>query len=678
MNIFQKYFKELILLFTILLDIFGFFGLIRPEFEILDKIIAWIVFAYFFYELSISKLFFGKKNKTIDIVILFAYYNLISKNFIVFLADIINNITSEPLINIISWILAHAANIEVITFYLGGLIILFVSYLLSLHVDYTKKSLFSRLLGEDKIENQEYIGAKEKKSSTFKKIFILFILFNFFFIIIFNLFVEWLGFIEDDLITVFSIVILLVLIKMHKQDLKISRIIERITNIADDFYGNIVASINNKSYFKLLFTGILSLQILTDFLIFIYPLILGKNEISYFGALSGHSTLIDIILNDISLNIGIWPKLSVILIYSLDAIFITFLMIMPIYIWYITYTEKKEKIPNYLIVLFFMSLVSFAVKPILVFKSIDAFSGGIHNVFGVDIIIQGLMPLVNINIVHIFFITLLTGILIASLLKVFKKFILFIFTLVNYGFILVYVYFFISGALSYYYTEISMLVELGHFFIALYFIFFMCMILLFYISSIIFLASEINQEFGFISYENKDIRNQDIKTKEFYSPMNYESFMKEHPMLKHLKLYTSVMIVMFFVFLSSVLFEVEEITGKISFSTNFIVEDFVLLAFSFFAIISILYNIRKMRDKYFDKNHFIKRNINKKIFPISFAVLLFGVSVLLMAVRDKSRAFNILEFSVDKDWIHVVLITVIFLFYLYLTFIINKGHNKKK
>ena len=84
-----------------------------------------------------------------------------------------------------------------------------------------------------------------------------------------------------------------------------------------------------------------------------------------------------------------------------------------------------------------------------------------------------------------------------------------------------------------------------------------------------------------------------------------------------------------------------------------------------------------MRDKYFTQHH-IKHIIQKKVLPISITVFVIVISTLFMAIRDKSRAFNLLDFSVDKDWIHVILFNIIMLIYLYDTFIYPHTEKKTK
>ena len=201
----KKYYREIILLFTIFLDLIGFFGVIPPELEIVDKIIAWIVFAYFFYELSISRIFFGEKYPFIDIAVLFAYFNLITKNFLVFFSDILPNLSSESVIGIVSWFVRNSVSIEIYTFYTGAVLLIILSYYTAKSVRYKEGSLFSRLIGDRSSLDKGYIGAKEKAPSVLIKSIISFLVFNTFFVVVFNFLVEWLGFIEDDMITVISI-----------------------------------------------------------------------------------------------------------------------------------------------------------------------------------------------------------------------------------------------------------------------------------------------------------------------------------------------------------------------------------------------------------------------------------------------------------------------------------------
>jgi len=496
----KKYYKELILLFTIFLDIIGFFGIITPELEILDKIIAWLVFAYFFYQISISKLFFGVRHRLVDVMLIFAYFNLVIKNFMAFLSEIISSLSSEKIIGLVSWVLNKDVSIEILTFYIGAVLIIIVSYITARFVKYTRESIYYRIIGDRSHLDDGYIGVKEKTPSITSKTFYSFILYNAFFLVIFNLLVEWLGFIEDDMITVFSIVIVIILFRRYNEQIKNLKIINIITNIADDFYGNIISNIKRRRYIILLCTGLLSLQILTDFFVFILPMFIGQNEVSYFGKLAEHVSLVTSFINDFNASSGFLIKIGIMTLYVLDAIFIIFLMLMPTYLWYLTYTEKKEHIPKKLITLFFISLSSFIVLPIFKFQSLDTI-GSQYNILGVDIILQGLT--FRTSTFYVIIISLLIGFFVFVLLKISKKFVLFMFALANYSFIVAYTFFFVKGTLLYYLNEINVLTELHHYLIVFYFTVFMMITFAFYLTAIIGFASEINSEFEFININRK-------------------------------------------------------------------------------------------------------------------------------------------------------------------------------
>ncbi len=161
------------------------------------------------------------------------------------------------------------------------------------------------------------------------------------------------------------------------------------------------------------------------------------------------------------------------------------------------------------------------------------------------------------------------------------------------------------------------------------------------------------------------------KTKEIYNGYDNNLNMKQHPKLKHLNLYIKLMLILFFIFVVSAVVEIEELTGKIKISSNFVIEDLIFLTLSGIAIFNVLIKIKYMRDTHFKEHHQIKQHIDKKVFPIAFTILLIVLSSVFMAVKDKSRAFNILEFSIDKDWIHIILFNIILLLYLYTTFSIK-------
>ena len=70
------------------------------------------------------------------------------------------------------------------------------------------------------------------------------------------------------------------------------------------------------------------------------------------------------------------------------------------------------------------------------------------------------------------------------------------------------------------------------------------------------------------------------KTKEIYNGYDNNLNMKQHPKLKHLNLYIKLMLILFFIFVVSAVVEIEELTGKIKISSNFVIEDLIFLTLS--------------------------------------------------------------------------------------------------
>src|SRR3989338_1652799 len=76
------YAEELILLLIIFLNIDDFLELISPEWDYIKKIISWTALGYLLYKASLTHLFFGEKHKRLDLMLVLAYFFMTMKNFI--------------------------------------------------------------------------------------------------------------------------------------------------------------------------------------------------------------------------------------------------------------------------------------------------------------------------------------------------------------------------------------------------------------------------------------------------------------------------------------------------------------------------------------------------------------------------------------------------------------------
>lgn len=504
----KKYYREILILCTVLLDIFGFTGLLTPEMEIIDKLISWVVFAILFYDLSITRLFFENTDKKIDFFILFSYYLLIAKNFLLLLSSKFEELQHGGLFHRLASVAMDkymTLDIIVVSFYAATILIIFISVYTAKTMKYSKKSIFAVLMN-DTVETQEgYVGVSDRSPSTAAKAFMSFFLYNTFFILIFNIMQEWLGYIEDDLITIVSILFVILIYRKHRENKINIKIIDDITEVSDTFYKNVISAIDKIRYIKLLATAILSLQILTDFFIFVSPIFLGQTEINYLGKLTGHDTILTLLLSDLLKVPAIAGKIQLTLVYLLCGAFIVLIMLLPSYIWYLTYTEKKETIPSPVIVLFFMSFAAFMLSPIMKLKTIDKSL----QLFGVDIIMNPVLSVSHTALPVILFISLAAGLVAFMTYKYIRKFTLLLFSAINCSFIVIYIFYFLAGTAEVFLDNIYWLTAANHVFISTYFYFFLLIMILFYIGAAISYVHELNNEFEFIKPKNRFTEEED-------------------------------------------------------------------------------------------------------------------------------------------------------------------------
>ncbi len=263
---------------------------------------------------------------------------------------------------------ANAATIETVSFLIGtGLLIVF-GIVAALRFRVHETSALSVIH-----EHGELKGATHASKRTASVLLVIAV----FFVILFNLVVEWLAIaIDAPLIMTGLLFYLLVAIQFHKQThhrLEEGSLLARIGGFGTNFLKDFATLFTRKKTVLLGLSGLLVLHLLVDIGIFLIPYVTSLHDALYFGHLgAGHEHLPALIAQS-------WTgtpatDAATIGVYALNTLGILALLALPAYIWYKTFRlrtrsehEREEdhypSLPGWLVALALAGITAYLVTP---------------------------------------------------------------------------------------------------------------------------------------------------------------------------------------------------------------------------------------------------------------------------------------------------------------------------
>jgi len=435
--------EEVILSFLIILQVLDFLEWIPGDLDYFKKIISWTILGYIFYRVSLTRIFFGVKNKAIDLIIVLSYFLLLLKDFIGYVAVSVHE--TNYLLEFFEFILQNAVLLETGTFYIGGLLIIGIAIYTAIKIKIKKPSLFSLIL---------------KKNKGIKNALPIFIVLVAFFVIVFNLVMEWLAIGIDAPLIVFAILFYLFIIVGRRAHISPEGLLFKIGTYGEEFYTKFIKLFSTKKGILIAMSGLLVLHLLTEIGVFIIPYVLGFRDALYFDSIqhfnqlgNSHSSIYTLFKADWILVHGFLDKLSLIWIYLFNILAMLFLLIGPAFIWYNFYKNKGFYLPKPIMALFFISVICFGLAPVFGIRPINT-----PGLVGVDIWTKSVLP-ASISIITLISLIAGTLIYIGEFFTFIKKRIITIAVVMLQLFLALYVvYFFIDtytyhmGAIKYFST----------------------------------------------------------------------------------------------------------------------------------------------------------------------------------------------------------------------------------
>lgn len=484
----QQKIELLLLGLLVILHITDFLEILPADIDLIKKIISWTALGYIFVKVSLSTILFGHKKVRFDLAIILTYFLFIVKDLIGYAQVSVEE--AIILKGFYYFLLTHSILIEKYAFYLGAVLLIFISLYMALKFK-IKKPSFMAVLHET--------GKPPKKIKKLTLRFItLFLVLIAFFIIIFNLAAEWLALALDSPIAVIGILLYLFIVIRYHKKFHPKHFIYRIGHVGEKFYGNFIKMFHYKKTFYLGIMGILALHLLTDIGNFIIPYIIGLKDILYFGQLGpGHTSLLHLLAQDISSVQG--PQTAaLVLTYLFNTIAMLFLLVLPTFIWYRFFKGKPLHISRTSLALIFSSLLCFVLTPVFFIRKIN-----VKGLVGVDIITQSILSsrsaidllikdrAVAITIVAV--LSLILGLIIWLLEfnKKIEKDVFIIAVLIGLIFFGFYISYYFISLYQYYIDSIIFLLKSSEFLIAVYFILFAIITVLFYVGGYLFFIYEV-------------------------------------------------------------------------------------------------------------------------------------------------------------------------------------------
>jgi len=470
--------EELILVLLILLNIFDFFEILPADLDYVKKVISWTALGYLLYKVSLTKIFFNNPHRHVDLLLILSYFMLIFKNIIVFSTGIIEEF--YVFYDLQQFIVANATILESYSLIVGSAVILLLAIYSAFSIEVKKLSLM-QIIHEKGIPKTPY--------KIISRILIVYLVYMAFFVVVFNLVMEWLAIAIDAPLIMLALLFYLFVIIRHYQKYNAENLIYKIGEFGEKFYGKFISLFHYKKTILLGISGMLVLHLLTDALSFIIPYIFIFKDTLYFSQLgAGHDALIPLFLEQITSQ-PFLEQLSLFFVYLLNVVGILLLLLLPSFLWYIAFSGKKFSISKIKISLIITSIAIFIIAPVFKINRLTE-----NSIVGVDIKTGFAQNIFFNNFFQVLFFAFIFFIAIALLADLYKKYLVQLVLLKIMLFFTYYIYLFSTSLFLYYIDIITTLIAASNVMLSFHLLIFFAISVLFYIAGFIMYIDELIKE----------------------------------------------------------------------------------------------------------------------------------------------------------------------------------------
>lgn len=482
-------FMEAFMGFFMAIGLIGYFGALPADLDWIDHTVAFIMFSYFFYILDISSIVLGKTSRAANLLLVVSFFSLFFKDVISYTAA---NSFKFKLLKFVD--IAHvffqdnllAATIT--TFYIGIAGIFVAGIYLARNIEVRQPSLL-------------YAFNKGMFKSRLPKFITIFLALLAFYYLIYNPVLEWLEFVLDDPIVFVGIIYFAIGIARHHQKFSKEHAVFRIGDLVWGWYKKFISLFHYKKTLPLAISGLLILHALADLGVFAYSLVFLKQNFYLEFLDESHIPFLSLFLDDI----GILPSSAImplLLVYLLNAVSLVAFLMIPVIVWVRMFSQKELHFSRVYLFFIYSSAVAYMLMPAYAIIPLDNSS-----LTGVDILSVSILE--NGSFLGGFFPDKASMTLAVSLTAI--SFGLIVYLLGKNGkirrelyaisiigglaFYAVYIYYFFSSQLSYFYDSIAATIFTPNFLIAGMLAIFLALSSAFYIGGYLMFLYEIAMEY---------------------------------------------------------------------------------------------------------------------------------------------------------------------------------------
>lgn len=471
------------------IGLFGYFSSVPADLDWIDHTISFVLFTYLFYKLDITSILLGKSSKFANLAIIISYFSLFFKDIAAYTRL---SAFHFKVLTFVDYFYLFISNnllaINLATFYIGIAGILLISFYLAKKIEASHPSLL-------------YAIFPKKFKNKAVKFFLIFLLLLGFYYFVYNTIIEWLEFVIDDPVIATGIAFYVYKIAKHHNKFDKSNFVFRIGDFSAKWYTKCISLLHYKKTLPLAISGLIILHALSDLGVFAYSLALSKENF-YFGILNEeHVPFLRLFMDDAKYLPS--NALAPLLIgYLLNALSLIIFLLIPVAVWARMFSRKELYISRIFLFFIYSSAVAYMLLPGYIIGPLKESS-----IRGADISTISLLE--TSSILNAFFqnklaivfavpiISILFGLaiyLLSSNSRIEKE--LYAISIIGgLTFYAVYLYYFSSSLLAYFYSNILLTISTPHFLIGMIFLVLLLLSALFYIGGYAVFLYEIVMEY---------------------------------------------------------------------------------------------------------------------------------------------------------------------------------------
>lgn len=480
---------ELFIGALMIIGLIGYFASVPADLDWIDHTVSFILFSYLFYKLNITSILFGKTSKFANALIVIFYFSLFFKDIISYTAL---DAFKFKVIKFVDYFYLFFSNnlplTNLISIYIGIIGLFLISIYLTKRIDISHPSLLYALY-------QKNINSSLIK---FLSIFVLLLAFYYF---VYNMILEWLEFTLDDPVVAAGIVFYIYSISKRYERFHANNFIFKIGDFSAKWYSRFVSLFHYKKTLPLAISGLLILHAVSDLGVFAYSLTFSKENFYLEVIGKEHKPFLDLFLEDIE-KMPSSIILPLFFDYFLNALSLIIFLLIPIVVWARMFSRKEMHFNRVWLFFIFSSIIAYILLPGYVMQPLSE-----KTTRGVDInsvsllesksILDGFFADKTAVIIAVAAISVIFGLLayVLSSNSRIKKELYAASILFGLAFFAVYLFYFFSSLLAYFYGNIFNAVFTPHFLIGVVFSIFLILAVIFYIFGYLFFVYEIIMEY---------------------------------------------------------------------------------------------------------------------------------------------------------------------------------------